>query len=627
MLSVKEQLKQVLELLQAEKRAEQDFYKDLLANSSVKERVKSGVSWYPLQVQEKGFGLGEYPFVVLERSAGSGYHRFSGGQSVRIFRNSESEKEEVDGVIHFVSHDKMKVIVYADDFPDWIDDGKIGVDQLFDEQSFKEMERALEKVLNAERDRLSELAEFILGEKEPGFDPKYYEINIPNLNESQNKAMNQALSAQDIAIIHGPPGTGKTTTIAETLVQLCKKEKQILVCAPSNAAADLLTAKAAEKGLNTVRVGNLSRIHDSIVAHTLEGKVGGSDQFKEIKKIKKSADELRRMAWKYKRNFGKEEREQRKLLIAEAKVTAKQAIDLENNLVDKILNEAQVITCTLVGAMNRYIQDREFSTVIIDEAAQALEPACWIPITKAQKVIMAGDPWQLPPTVKAMDPNSKGLEVTLMEKCINKDKPNTLLETQYRMNEIIMGFSNQKFYESKLKAAESVASWQLDCDRNAPLEFVDTAGTGFEEQQDEESLSYFNEGEANILLNHLQQHLIDTPNISIGIIAPYSAQVKHLKDRISEFEDLQDKVAVNTVDSFQGQERDVIYISMVRSNEEGNIGFLSDYRRMNVAMTRARKKLILIGDSGTLGNHKFYADFLDYVDRNEAYVSGWEFME
>lgn len=626
MASVKEQLKHTLSLLINEKEEESNYHKDLLSNTTAKERVKKGVSWYPVHVKDKGFGLGEYPFVVVEKSDDNNGHHFRGGKAVRLFQNDEKNVQDVHGTIHYVSNNSMKVILYADDFPDWLDDGKIGVDLLFDEQSYNEMEKAMYTVIGAERNRIEELTEIILGEKEPQFDPKHFEITIPTLNASQNVAMNKAIAAKDLAIIHGPPGTGKTTTLVETILQICKKEKQILVCAPSNAAADLLTQKTAERGLSVVRIGNLSRIHENITEHTLEGKVNTSPQYKDIKKYKKSADEYRRLAWKYKRNFGKEERDQRRLLLNEAKATAKQAIELENDLVDGIIAEAQIITCTLVGSMHRYIAERQFSTVIIDEAAQALEPSCWIPIIKAQKVIMAGDPWQLPPTVKSDKSKGEGLEVTLMEKCIALNKPNTLLEVQYRMNEVIMGFSNEKFYNGQLKADESVAKWLLDCERNLPLEFIDTAGTGFEEAKDSESSSLHNEGEIDILFNHLETHLSSETNTSIGIISPYSAQTKLIKDRLNGNENYEGRIAANTVDSFQGQERDVIYISLVRSNEDGVIGFLSDYRRMNVAMTRARKKLIMIGDSATLGTHKFYSDLLEYVDQNNAYVSAWEFM-
>lgn len=626
MISVKEQLKHTLSLLINEKEEESSYHKNLLSNTTAKERVKKGVSWYPVQVKDKGFGLGEYPFVVVEKHEDKSGHFFRGGKAVRLFHNDDKDIQDVHGTIHYVSNNSMKVILYADDFPDWLDDGKIGVDLLFDEQSYKEMEKAMYTLVGAERNRLEEISEMILGEKEPQFDQKHFEITIPTLNASQNVAMNRALAANDLAIIHGPPGTGKTTTLVETVLQICKKEKQILVCAPSNAAADLLTQKIAERGLSVVRIGNLSRIHEGIVEHTLEGRVNASPQFKEIKKYKKSADEFRRMAWKYKRNFGKEEREQRKQLIYEAKATAKQAIDLENDLVDNIIADAQIITCTLVGSMHRYIAERQFSTVIIDEAAQALEPSCWIPIIKAQRVIMAGDPWQLPPTVKSNKSRGEGLEITLMEKCISKNKPNTLLEVQYRMNEVIMGFSNEKFYNGELKADESVAHWLLDCERNLPLEFIDTAGTGFEEARDSESSSLHNEGEMDILFNHLETHMSEEKKSSIGIISPYSAQTKLIKDRLDKLGDESGKITANTVDSFQGQERDVIYISLVRSNEDGVIGFLSDYRRMNVAMTRARKKLIMIGDSATLGTHKFYSDLLEYVDKNNAYVSAWEFM-
>ncbi len=612
-------------LVQQEKEEDQRQYLEGLKSYSIPERRAKGICWHPLDIQETGYGLGDYPYIIVERTKGQGFpHRFNAGKTVSLFSSSaESEGEDLHGTVHFVDKDRMRVNFYVHELPDWLDLGKLGLNLHFDERSYREMERALDKLEKAKNDRLEELFDTITGKQKARFVPLSHRLEIPALNASQNKAVNQCLEAEDIAVVHGPPGTGKTTTLVETIKQLSKREKQILVCAPSNTATDLLTEKLADEGLNVIRIGNPAKVDEELISHTLEGQLANSPANKEVKKLKKQATEYRRMAGQYKRKFGKEEREQRRLLYREARAVAQQAIDLEDQFIDGALNNAQVVTATLVGSVSRYLVDREFQTVVIDESAQALEPATWIPITKANKVILAGDPFQLPPTVKNPKAQKDGLEITLMERIIKQQRQDdctTLLDTQYRMNKDIMGYSNQVFYDNQLKADASVQDILLD-DSQTALEFIDTAGCGFEEVEGQEAKSLSNPEEANILFKHFELLKPFCNGHSVGIISPYKAQVIGLKELFKE-----ENVDVNTVDSFQGQERDVIYISMVRSNEDCIIGFLSDYRRMNVAMTRAKKKLVIIGDSATLGSHSFYADFLAYCEEKNAYRSAWEFM-
>ena len=444
-----------------------------------------------------------------------------------------------------------------------------------------------------------------------------------------------------MAIIHGPPGTGKTTTIVDAIKLTLQNEKQVLVTAPSNTAVDLLTERLAKKGLKVLRIGNPARMDEDLIHHSLEGQIAEHADYRFLKKLRKDATEFRKMAGKYKRNFGKDEREQRRLLYAEASKALEDAHNLEKYIVDSIINDAQVITATLVGSVNRYIRFRRFSTVFIDEAAQALEPACWIPICKADRVVMAGDHCQLPPTVKSYEAAKAGLAETLFEKIISKQKVDVMLSTQYRMNEMIMNFSNKEFYHDELKAADSVKSHILsdkDLSLSQPFEFIDTAGCGFEEKINPETQSRLNPEEAHLLRKHLkslldsiahQEPFLFNENFSVGIISPYNAQVAYLQENLlmhPYIVDYQRYIEINSVDGFQGQEREVIYISLVRSNEKGQIGFLSDTRRMNVALTRARKKLVVIGDSATLANHDFYKDFLDYVEKTNSYKSAWEWM-
>jgi len=636
-ISIKK-MQHLLELLKMEKDEDIALFNRRILQVSLQQRTKAGTTWYPLQVKEIGYGLGEQPFVVLEKSEEkTGRHPFQAGKIVNLFSNMPAvQNPHVKGIINYVYKNTVKVFLYGNDHPDWIDMGKIGLDLLFDDRSYREMEKAVKLVLEAERGRLAQWRDIFKGKKGIEFENIKKPFFINTLNDSQNEAVNKIVAAEDIAVIHGPPGTGKTTTLVEAIkVLVAEKSGSLLATAPSNAAADLLTLKLSEQGLNVIRVGNLSRIDDSLLEHTLENRLYSSPEAKEIKRMKNQADQCRKMAGKYKRNFGHEEREQRRALYKEARELRNQVQIIEAYLVDKILGEADIITATLVGSNGRYLAGKQFKTVIIDEAAQALEPATWIVIAKAEeKVILAGDPFQLPPTVKSQKAAREGLEKTLIEQCLEKfPKEVSLLNTQYRMHETIMGFSNKIFYKNELKADPSVQYQKLHLldGEQRPLEFIDTAGCGFEEKQNPKSLSHFNPEEYGILWRHLDTliSMVDPKRPpSIGIISPYREQVLYMKEQVKDFFDFAGHldIDINTIDSFQGQERDIIYISLVRSNEKGVIGFLKDTRRMNVAMTRARKKLVVIGDSATLGSHEFYENFLKYCEEHNAYKSAWEFM-
>ncbi len=637
MKSAIEQLERVLESLYLEKDEDISQYNKSILEISLSERTKNGTSWYPLQLKETGYGLGDQPFVVFERNKNqAGSHQFSSGKMINLFSNQPGiEHPHCKGIVNFVNRSEIKIFLYDNDHPDWLNQGKVGIDLLFDDRSYREMDKAMKNAIEADRNRLADFRDIFKGTKKPSFDDSTKAYFSAMLNDSQNQAITQIVAAEDVCIIHGPPGTGKTTTIVEGMRILSLEGKKILATAASNTAVDWLATKLSQVGMNVVRVGNISRVDEDIINLTLEARLYNSAEAKEIKKMKRQAEEMRSAARKYKRNFGFEERQQRKQLFKEAKDISNQVQIIESYLVDKILSEADVVCATLVGSMGRYIVDKQFDVVVIDEAAQALEPATWIAISKAkEKVILAGDPFQLPPTVKSHKAAKAGLEKTLIEQSITVLEQVNLLNVQYRMNELIMGFSNQQFYEGRLIADTSVRYQGLNVygEKSAALEFIDTAGCGFDEIQNPKTKSLYNPDEYKILWRHLDQ-LIDgadkTHLPTVGIISPYKQQVIYIKNEIESYfsEQLNNiSVSINTIDSFQGQEKDVIYISLVRNNEKGIIGFLSDYRRMNVAMTRARKKLIIIGDSATLGNHKFYQDFIEYCEKNEAYKSAWEFL-
>lgn len=616
------ELGKLAEVLQIEKREDYDLHQAYLLRKSIGERKAAGLTWFPLKVNETGYGLGSYPFMVVENPGEKHKHFFQSASPVQLFSAADgNEGQTLQGTIGYVDDSRMKITFFVDELPDWVDEGKIGVNLMFDSKTYDEMFKALNFFINVEKGRPKQLRDVLLGYSEAKF-YRREKASLALLNESQNEALQTMLDAEDVAVVHGPPGTGKTTTLVEGIRLLAARDEQVLVCAPSNAAADHLTRSLAASGVRVVRIGNLAKIEEDASAHTLDALLQNDREFKQVKELKRRALDLRKMGGKYKRNFGREEAEQRKLIFKEAKEISREARELENALVSRILDQAQAITCTLIGATHDYIADRKFQTVVIDEAGQALEPACWVPIQKAEKVIMAGDPFQLPPTVKSQEAARKGLTETLLEKTIGRQKGTTLLRTQYRMNAQIMQFSNNEFYGGKLEAHGSVADWHIP-EFPLAVEFVDTAGCGFEEQAGEDGDSRANPEEANLLRNHFNQNIGSVPNnYSVGIISPYRAQIDALETLFSDKKD----VVVNTIDSFQGQEKDIIYISLVRSNDKGDIGFLKDYRRMNVAMTRARKKLVVVGDSGTLANDPFYARFISFTENTGAWQSAWQWM-
>ncbi len=628
----KNELHQVLEALLIEKKEDFDQFKAHVQSLSLDEKRKQGYTWNPLEVLSSGYTFGERAFIVVQRTKNLNEpHTFRSGKTISFYTGQAgvSNPERI-GVINFVDRNKMKIILNAKDLPDWLGLGMLGVDLLFDERTYLEMEKALKLVIEAKDNRLADLRNVFLGKTENRFHLQdYHVVSVPNLNKSQNEAVNQVLTSLDVTIIHGPPGTGKTTTLVQAIKLLSKTEMNILVTAPSNTAVDLLTERIAGEGLQVVRIGNISRVDENLIQHTLDAQLAAHPEAKNIKKVKIQAAGIRKSARKFKKKFGHEERNERRRLLKEAKDLSSWANHLEDRLIDQILSSANVITATLVGSSNSILKKVDFKTAIIDEAAQALEPASWIPITKASKVILAGDPLQLPPTIKSYKAKSAGLGNTLIEKSIDRLPKISLLKTQYRMNETIMGFSNQQFYNNVLLADASNANLQIG--DTAPLLFIDTAGCGFDEIVNPNYKSKYNPDEFLILSEHLYQLVEqfkeeeDIPNIAI--ISPYREQVIHIKQQIPEDEILNKfNIKVGTIDGFQGQESDIVYISLVRSNSNGEIGFLKDYRRMNVAMTRAKKKLVIIGDSATIGGDDFYAAFLDYCDKKGIYQSAWEYM-
>jgi ATP-dependent RNA/DNA helicase IGHMBP2 len=626
----------LLHLLKLEREEDQKSYQKLTENASAAERRANGITWYPVAIRGTEPSRGDYITVELERTTHQDIaHQFRFGAPAALFSNHDPKTDRVEGTVNYQGRDRLKITLLTDELPDWARDGKLGVDLLFDNNSYDEIQSALKTAGTASTEpTANRLIQVLTSAKQPIFSDQIEITDTTGLNRAQQDAVRSILAAQDIAIVHGPPGTGKTTTLVQAIkAVVTQNHEQVLVVAPSNTAVDLLSEKLSQEGLRVLRIGNPARVSEKLTALTLDNQMAQHNLIKDIKKLKKQASEYKNMAHKYKRSFGKAERDQRKALFNEAHKIMQDVGKTEQYIIDDLVAKAQIITATLVGANHYTIRNTKFKTVFIDEAGQALEPACWIPILKAQKVVLAGDHMQLPPTVKSAEAARQGLSTTLLEKCVAlHPEAVTLLDTQYRMNETIMGFSSQEFYEGRLKAHTTVAN-QLLFEGDQPLCFVDTAGCGFNEQA--EGTSTANPDEAAFVFKHLSllvdqinegRQVADFP--TIAVISPYKEQIRLLQEQLLNHPELakyQKHIAVNTIDSFQGQERDIVYLSMTRSNTDGEIGFLADTRRMNVAMTRARKKLVVVGDSATLGSFPFYGDFIAYAEQVSGYQSAWDF--
>lgn len=633
----KDYFKKLQELLDVERKADHELFLKLTENTSAADRRSLGLTWYPIAIRNTEIGRGDYLTIEVERTTHKDLsQQFRFGSAVVLFSNHDAKTDRIEGTVTHLNRDKMKISLRLDELPDWTKDGKLGVDLLFDNNSYDEMQNALKQAtLLADNDSKSRLINILAKGEKADFDQNIRKFTSDKLNSSQQEAVSKILSAKDLAVVHGPPGTGKTTTLVQAIKALSKHENQkILVVAPSNTAVDLLTEKLSEEGLNVIRVGNPARVSENLIHATLDYKMAEHPEMKSIKALKKQANEYKNMAHKYKRSFGKAERYQRKALFDEAHKIGREIENSEKYIMDNLFNNAQIITATLVGSNHYTVKNLKYNTVVIDEAGQALEPACWIPILKAEKVIFAGDHFQLSPTIKSNEAAKNGLNTTLLEKSVLLHPESVvLLNEQYRMNTQIMGYSSKVFYQEKLMANPAVANRTL-FPEDKPLMFIDTAGCGFDEKADGTSTT--NPDEAVFLLNHLTKLVEELEQLdsasfpSIAVISPYKQQVHLLKELMLSNPTLMvyaTKISINTIDSFQGQERDVVYISLTRSNTEGAIGFLSDVRRMNVAMTRARKKLVVIGDGATLSRSQFYDDFMKYCEALDAYNSAWEFLE
>ena len=610
-------------LLQLEYQTEKEAFRKQTEEMGVMRKVKRGDAWWPLKVEKSYYNsLNQLAVEVVRTSDHEIEHTFEFGKMVMFFswdqgKNATSDPQPPNlrgictATVSYVDGDRMVCILPNNGYLVTLQNtSHLGVQLSFDETSYRLMLEALDRAIKG-KGRIGYLRDlFYSHQKAETF--VFPPMHFPYLNATQEEAVNMVLRAKDVAIVHGPPGTGKTTTLVEAIRETLMRENQVLVCAQSNMAVDWISEKLVDRGINVLRIGNPTRVNDKMLSFTYERRFEAHPDYPHLWAIRKAIRELRAH-----RKRGDEKFHQ-KLESLKGRAT-----ELEIRINNELFGEARVIACTLVGAANRLLDGQKFGTLFIDEAAQALEAACWIPIRRASRVILAGDHCQLPPTVKSIAALKAGLGKTLMERIVEmKPEVVTLLKMQYRMNDDIMRFSSNYFYNGQVESAPQV-KYRGILDLDIPMEWHDTSVYEFKEEFVGESFGRINKEEAELTLNTLQQYferigkqrLLDE-RIDVGIISPYRAQVQYLRRLLMKrefFKPFRRQISINTVDGFQGQERDIILISMVRSNEEGQIGFLRDLRRMNVAITRARMKVIILGDAPTLTRHPFYRQLWQYI--------------
>ena len=672
-------------LLQLEYYTEKEAFRKLTEQMGMQRKVKRGDAWFPLQVGKSFYNsLNQTAIEVFRTSDQDIEHNFEFGRPVMFFRVKKMGKNESQGnaalqqsgnpsdanhkvqnsnlkgqsikyfsftgTVSYVDGDRM-VVTVPDSAPLLElqqSTDPIGVQLSFDETSYKLMFEALDRVMKAKNNRLAYLRDLFYSHQKAGrfsFEP----MKFPWLNPTQERAVNEVLWAKDVAIVHGPPGTGKTTTLVEAINETLMRESQVLVCAQSNMAVDWISEKLVDRGINVLRIGNPTRVNDKMLGFTYERRFESHADYPQLWAIRKAIRELRKNRKKGSENY------HQKMDRLKSR-----AAEIELRINAELFGEARVIACTLVGSAHHLLEGMKFGTLFIDEAAQALEAACWIPMRRASRVILAGDHCQLPPTVKSIAALRAGLGKTLMERIAeNKPEVVTLLKIQYRMNDEIMRFSSDWFYGGKVESAPQI-KYRSVLDYDHPITWIDTSNEenqitiegedvpedsastsssisaanqnsdlNFKEQFVGESFGRINKAEAELTLLTLAEYFtkigkqrVLSESIDVGIISPYRAQVQYLKKLIKKYEFFKPYrrlISVNTVDGFQGQERDVILISLVRSNDEGQIGFLKDLRRMNVAMTRARMKLIILGNKDTMTKHPFYKKLWEYVEAINNY--------
>lgn len=613
-------LQQQSAMLQKEYEYEKELYRQQTREAGIPKRIQQGVCWFPVKLGADRYNsLNQLTVEVTRTETEETEHSFEYGRPVCFFRISADRQIRYfnfSAVISYVQDNKMVVVLPGPQvLPELVVTGELGVQLYFDDTSYKTMFAALREVAEAKGNRTARLREVLLG-KAPALRRETGPVRFPWLNASQEKAVNQVLCAKEVAVVHGPPGTGKTTTLVEAVYETLHRENQVMVSAQSNTAVDWIAEKLVDRGIPVLRIGNPTRVNDKMLAFTYERRFEAHSDYPELWQIRKT---IREMTGRL-RKSGREDRERLHNQLTKLRV---RATGLEIRIDTELFTEARVIACTLVGAASRVLERKRFSSLFVDEAAQAIEAACWIAISRADRVILAGDHCQLPPTIKCIEAARGGLGRTLLEKVVlHKPETMSLLKIQYRMHEDIMRFPSRWFYHDELEAAPEV-KYRGILDFDTPVSWIDTSELDLQEKAVAEGTGRLNTGEAELLVRELKNYMerigirrILEEHIDFGVISPYRAQVHYLRHLLKKepfFRPCRRLITVHTVDGFQGQERDVIMISLVRANEKGQIGFLRDLRRMNVAITRARMKLLILGEAVTLTRHPFYRELYEYI--------------
>ena len=607
-------------LLQLEYETEKEAFRKQTETIGLARKVKRGDAWWPVKTGKSYYNSMNQLALEIHRTADDDIeHNFEYGRPVRFFTSrtdSPIKYFNFTATVSYVDGDRMVIIVPDNNRLLELQNAEgLGVQLFFDETSYRLMFEGLDRVIKARGNRLAELRDLFYSHRPFGH-YTFAPMAFPYLNKTQEEAVNEVLRAKDVAIVHGPPGTGKTTTLVEAINETLMRESQVLVCAQSNMAVDWISEKLVDRGIPVLRIGNPTRVNDKMLSFTYERRFEAHPDYPQLWSIRKALRELRQHRKRGDSSFHQK-----------VERLKSRATELEVRINSELFGEARVIACTLTGSAHRLLQGQRYNTLFIDEAAQALEAACWIPMRKVARVVLAGDHCQLPPTVKSIAALKAGLGKTLMER-IAENHPDevSLLKIQYRMNEQIMRFSSDWFYHGQVESAPSVRHRGI-LDYDIPIEWrqasIDDEGTPPAEEFVGESFGRINKTEAQLTLDTLQryfekigkQRVLDE-RIDVGVISPYRAQVQYLRQQLRKrefFKPFRHLISVNTVDGFQGQERDIIVISLVRSNDEGQIGFLRDLRRMNVAITRARMKLIIMGNASTMTRHPFYSKLYEYV--------------
>lgn len=620
LLSPMQDLQQQSAMLQKEYEYEKELYRQQTREAGIPKRIQQGVCWFPVKLGADRYNsLNQLTVEVTRTETEETEHSFEYGCPVCFFRISADRQIRYfnfSAVISYVQDNKMVVVLPGPQvLPELVVTGELGVQLYFDDTSYKTMFAALREVAEAKGNRTARLREVLLG-KAPALRRETGPVRFPWLNASQEKAVNQVLCAKEVAVVHGPPGTGKTTTLVEAVYETLHRENQVMVSAQSNTAVDWIAEKLVDRGIPVLRIGNPTRVNDKMLAFTYERRFEAHSDYPELWQIRKT---IREMTGRL-RKSGREDWERLHNQLTKLRV---RATGLEIRIDTELFTEARVIACTLVGAASRVLERKRFSSLFIDEAAQAIEAACWIAISRADRVILAGDHCQLPPTIKCIEAARGGLGRTLLEKVVlHKPETVSLLKIQYRMHEDIMRFPSRWFYHDELEAAPEV-KYRGILDFDTPASWIDTSELDLQEKAVAEGTGRLNTGEAELLVRELKNYMerigirrILEEHIDFGVISPYRAQVHYLRHLLKKepfFRPCRRLITVHTVDGFQGQERDVIMISLVRANEKGQIGFLRDLRRMNVAITRARMKLLILGEAVTLTRHPFYRELYEYI--------------